>query len=68
MSRVLVFRKALGWSQGELAAMSGVSRRAIREIETGKQRAWPAMRERLSQVIGVSEKALFSDAVTDERK
>jgi putative transcriptional regulator len=47
-------RKARGWSQIELAARSGISRRAITKWETGGKHPSPIYREALALVFGIA--------------
>jgi transcriptional regulator with XRE-family HTH domain len=47
-------RKARGWSQDELAARSGISRRTITYWETGDRRPSSIYLEALARVFGIA--------------
>jgi addiction module HigA family antidote len=47
-----VILKELGWTQGELAARLGVSRRTISEVLTEKRRLSPDLAHRVGRLLG----------------
>jgi len=60
-NRLRVLRAEAGLSQGELAALLGVSRQTINAVETDKYDPSLPLAMRLSKIFGVSIDAIFLD-------
>jgi transcriptional regulator with XRE-family HTH domain len=58
--RVKEFRKAKGWSQEQLAAMAGVSRSQLSEIETEAKPANTLRLASIARALGVETHDLFT--------
>jgi transcriptional regulator with XRE-family HTH domain len=54
-------RKRLGLSQSQLARLVGVAEPTMWQVEHGKREPWPAIRQRLSQTLGVPSHVLFPE-------
>lgn len=60
-NRILEFRAAAGWSQGELARRVGVSRQTINAVETDKSDPSLPLALRLAKLFGCGVPELFID-------
>ena len=49
-------------TQEELAALCGIKRSTLSSVENGHVRAWPKLRRRSAEVLGVPELELFPEA------
>ena len=54
-------REAVDLQQKQFARLVGYRPSSISQVETGARRAWPALRQRCSEVLGVPESELFGD-------
>ena len=54
-------RQQLGLSQTKLACMLGMAESTLSDLELGKRKAWPKVRQALSKALGVTEAELFSE-------
>jgi transcriptional regulator with XRE-family HTH domain len=56
-------REKQGWSQADLAALSGVDRGTIIDLELGRRKPRPSTRRKLAVVLGVRpDRILFRRA------
>jgi len=59
MYQFVEIRKALGISQARLAAMTGISRSALNEVERGKRVPYPGWQQRIAEALGTCEEIAF---------
>lgn len=62
IDRIVNRRKALGWSQRQLAVNSGVSFEYVNKIESKHHFPSLPMLERMAEVLGMTERDLFFGA------
>lgn len=60
-NRLRVLRAEMGWSQGDLARLLGVSRQTINAVETDKYDPSLPLALRMAKVFGVPVDAIFLD-------
>lgn len=64
--KILAGRKQLGWTQGEMARQTGLSKTFLCQLERGRRRVSADTLLTIARVLGVSLDALMSEAPTSE--
>jgi len=59
LTNLQAVRKKRGFVQEDLAALSGISRSTIAELETGGRKARPATTEKLAAALRTTSKKLY---------
>lgn len=65
MLRLTLERHRRGWSQAEVSRRTGIHPSTLSHLESGEVKSWPAYREKLASLFGVSAEDLFGDSNAD---
>jgi transcriptional regulator with XRE-family HTH domain len=66
MIRLTHERHRRGWSQAEVSRRTGIHPTTISHLESGEVKPWPAYREKLSVLFGLSTELLFEEEVESD--
>jgi transcriptional regulator with XRE-family HTH domain len=68
ITKLLSWRLAQGWTQDEVAALTGLSKAYISRLERGERCATPATKVEMARRLGASVSDLFEVEPVDEPK
>jgi len=61
MYQVVQIRKKDGLSQSGLAAITGISRSALNEVERSKRAPYPGWQQRIAEALGTCREVAFQE-------
>ena len=61
MIRLTHERHRRGWTQAEVARRTGIHPSTLSHLEAGAVKPWPAYREKLAKLFGLSTEDLFEN-------